>query len=145
MCVCMRGSPRPETLEVGLGRRKLSLLFVPVKGEYMLGELVVLVAVSVAILGDDSDVDNDTDDDGSDDVGGGGGVIALFIVAGLCVVICCDHDAHSCRVAAVNDSYGAATDFCVSPVLVTVLETCPKRTRWLSGVRVLSQNLPRPR
>ena len=59
-------------------------------------------------------------------------VIALFIVAGLCVVICCDHDAHSCRVAAVNDSYGAATDFCVSPVLLTVLETCPKRTRWLS-------------
>ena len=55
-------------------------------------------------------------------------MIALFIVAGLCVVICCDHDAHSCRVAAVNDSYGAATDsygaatdFCVAPVLVTVL------------------------
>ena len=51
VCVCMRGPPRPETLEVGLGRRKSSLLFVPVKGEYMLGELVVLVAVSVATLG----------------------------------------------------------------------------------------------
>ena len=81
----------------------------------MLGELVVLVSVSVTMLGDDSDVNNDIDDDGSDDVGGGGGVIALFIVADLCVVICCNHDAHSCRVAAVNDSYGAATDFCVSP------------------------------